>query len=186
MQLFIKTKKFPYEVTKIKFKWDPSLKQDPLYMRAQNDIAIMNGDIAYYSTDFVSMEDEDIYQEKLKNTNFNDFCRYMFYKIHIFIEKFYSILIIKVYNEFIKDETNCVYYINAFNLKFEALDKGFLLGEEFYKNMLNDPVIKETERLRKQYAELQKNELHGLFAKVFYQDYEQLKTNTGFFFSFQL
>lgn len=156
------------------------MKEDPLYKRAQNDIAISNGDVAYSSSDFVSVDDEETFQEKLKNSNLIDFCKYMFYKIHIFIEKFYSVLITKVYNEFLKDENNCVYYINAFNLRYEELDKGFFLSEEFFKKMLNDPVIKEKERLKKQYEELQKNELQGLFAKVFYQDYEQLRNNMGF------
>ena len=70
---------------KIKFKWSLSLKNDELYKRAYIDIAISNGDIPSSSNDYISMEEEEVFQEKLKNNNLIDYCKYMFYKIHIFI-----------------------------------------------------------------------------------------------------
>lgn len=180
LQLFIKTKKFPYEILKIKFKWSHEIKNEDLYKRAQIDISIANGDIPFSSADYIALEEEDIFQEKLKNTNLTDYCKYMFYKIHIFIEKFYSVLITKVSNEFIKDENNHVYYINAFNLRYENVHNKFFISEELYRKVMNDPVIKQKEKLKKQYEELQKNELYALFAKIFFQDYEQKKTQIGF------
>ena len=119
--------------------------------------------------------------ERLKNMNMMDFCKYLFYKIHIFIEKFYSVLITKVYNEFLKDETGCIYYINAYKLRFEEVNNKFFISDELYRKLLNDPAIKEKELLRKQYDVLQKNELHALFSKIFYQDYEQKKSKNGYF-----
>ena len=179
LQLFVKSKKYPYELIKIKFKWNNLLKFDALYKRAQTDISIANGDIPSSSADFITLEEEENFQEKLKNNNIIDFCKYLFYKIHIFIEKFYSILIIKVYNEFLKDEGNGVNYINAYNLKYEEVNNKFFISDELYKKIMNDPAIKQKEMLRRQYDELQKNELYALFAKLFYQDYEQRKNQNG-------
>lgn len=165
----------------MRFIWSPNLKNDELYKRAQIDIAIANGDIPSSSNDFITNEEEENFQDKLKNNNLNDYCRYMFYKIHIFMERFYSVLITNVHNEFIKDEYNYIYYINAFNLRFEEVHNKFYISEELYKQIMNDPLVKQKEQLRKQYDELQKGELHALFAKVFYQDYEQKKTQNGFY-----
>ena len=177
LQLFLKTKKYPYEVIKIKFKWSLVIKTDPLYKRAHTDIGIANGDIPSSSIDYISVEDEENFSERLKNVNMNDFCKYLFYKIHIFIEKFYSILITKVYNEFIKDENGCIYYINAYKLRYEEVNNKFFISDELYKKLLNDPAIKQKELLRKQYDELQKNELYALFSKIFYQDHKKIIKN---------
>ena len=74
------------------------------------DISIINGDIPPSSFDYISIENEELFQENLKSTNLPDFCKYMFYKIHIFISRFHMKRIIKSFNEFVSDDQNNIYF----------------------------------------------------------------------------
>lgn len=106
-------KKFPYEIIRVNFKWSESLKNDKLFKRAFDDIDIIFGDIPPSSFDFVTNEDEENFQEELKNSSINNYCLYMLYKLYIFIERFYRKRVIKSINEFVKSDQNEIYYINA-------------------------------------------------------------------------
>lgn len=66
-------------------------------------------------------------------------------------------------------------------MRYEEVNNKFFISDELYKKILNDPAVKQKEALKKQYDELQKNELYGLFAKIFFQDYEQKKNKNGIF-----
>lgn len=143
------------------------------------DISIINGDIPPSSFDYISIENEEQFQENLKLTNLPDFCKYMFYKIHIFISRFHMKRIIKSFNEFVSDDQNNIYFINSYNVQIEDLNNNFFNYTDLYNKLMRDPAIKEKEKLEKEYIEIQKKELKSLFSKIFFQDYEQKKNKIG-------
>lgn len=169
------------------------MKNDKLFKRAFDDIDIIFADIPPSSFDFVTNEDEETFQEELRNSSINDYCLYMLYKLYIFIERFYKKRVIQSINEFVRNDQNEIYYINAYHsfiyknflilisydVHVQDFCKNFTNYTDLYNELIEDPEIKHKTIMQKKYDELQKTELSDLFSKLFYQDYEQKKNKEG-------
>eukprot|EP01016_Furgasonia_blochmanni_P014300 TRINITY_DN1746_c0_g1_i3.p1 TRINITY_DN1746_c0_g1~~TRINITY_DN1746_c0_g1_i3.p1 ORF type:complete len:420 (-),score=80.08 TRINITY_DN1746_c0_g1_i3:176-1435(-) len=149
IQAFIKSKRGFVDLTRVYFNQDEVFR-DPLYNRAVNEVNIINGEVPIASSDYVSNDDEEKYEERLRNANPTDFCKYLLYKMVAFVETSASVKIKKITAEFFRDEHGECWLFNMCRLNYmENVPAANITGADFYLKKLNmlDPVEDGPDRI---------------------------------------
>lgn len=87
------------------------------------DIQMMSGEISWAMSEYVRPEIEEKFEEYLYNLNKVEYCKYISMKIVCFVEIYYQSKIISMTTEWVEDDYNRIYLINATNVKHQTSQK---------------------------------------------------------------
>jgi len=155
-------------------------KDNPLFSRAQNEIAFLNGEIAQASEDYIPISEEEKFEEELKITNFEKFGTYILMKIYHFIYVFYGIQILRMEAEFVMDENGIPWLVNISRVHHKG-GPTQIKGEisKTVTNVVKDQNDKLTMELEKHFKELERKEAVKLLNTILQQKYENAKRIHG-------
>ena len=155
-------------------------KDNPLFLRAQNEILFLNGEIPPASEDFIPLFEEERFEEELKYQSEENYCLYILFKIAHFLETIYFTKILRMGGDFIKDDQGLFWLINISRVQYKIL-ANFQRSEEIGMKYLidnyltNDDNLKSESNLEEQLKESERKESVKLLNNITLQYYESLR-----------
>ena len=162
------------------FLYDKEQHKD-LFIRAKTEILIINGDIPKASEEYISLGDEEYFEETLKASNEETFCMYTLYKIVHFLEIISAVKIQKMSAEFVKDEAGFFWLLNLSDVRHVSYQQN--IREELQiKNvdkLLQEENNKLSQELEIYYRNLERKEAIKLLNNIMKQHYDAQKKKIG-------
>lgn len=82
------------------------------------EVLILNGEIPAVSEDFIPKAEEDEFVRDLRQESIETYLRYLTYKIIHFIAVFHGPAVRKGVFEWMRDDVNDYYFINAYHVRY--------------------------------------------------------------------
>ena len=165
---------------KVYFLYDKEQDRE-LFNRAKIEILIINGDIPKASEEYISLGDEEHFEEMLKASNEESFCMYTLYKIVHFLEIIAGVKILRMAAEFVKDEGGFFWLLNLSDVKHVSYQQN--VREELQiKNvdkLLQEENNKLSQELEVYYRNLERKEAVKLLNNIMKQHYDAQKKKIG-------
>jgi hypothetical protein len=160
-------------------------KTDPLFQRALSEVLYLSGEIALGSEDFIPLSEEEKFEDNLRNQDEHKYCLYLLYKVHHFLELIYSVKVLKMGGDFVKDESGLIWLNNISRVQFKNLtintkDDG---RPRNLDNLIRMEDEKVSQELEKHFKDLERREAVKLINNIMQQHFENMKKNAGLDFA---
>ena len=166
-------------MTRVYFVFDNE-KNNSLFWRAQNEILFLNGEIPQASEDFISLFEEERFEEELKSQSEENYCLYILFKIAHFLEAMYCTKILRMGGDFIKDDQGLFWLINISRVQYKVLGN-FQRSEDVGMKYLIDDSLPNYDNLKsesnpeEELKESERKESIKLLNNIMLQYYELLR-----------
>ena len=156
-------------------------KDRELFIRAKKEILIINGDIPRASQEYISLGDEEHFEETLAAQNEEEFCLYTLYKIVHFLEIVAGVRVLKMAGEFARDDAGFYWLINLHSVKHAncMVSTREELQIKNVDKILQEENSKLTSELDIYYRSIERREAVKVLNQVMKQHYNEQKKRVG-------